>query len=585
MILNYQKRKNVELFRDLEKISLTDVQNYSPIYNRFFALNETTYNNINLNNQLYITNINQRGKHENIFRCKIKNIDNTTSKEKNVFFKLAPLIDPFKYLIGKYHLNNSIFTMPKINSTEGDEKILDVNNSAYVDGFFTFLMSKLLHSHKFLHAVDYYGSFLGIKNDFTLNVADDIDYLNNSKFFNENKGTMFKVDDYEHLIEQEIKKPKIIIKNDPLANYRLSAKSLNGDIFDDIFDETQRASIDVSSMSLFEVSGNVFENPKDTQMSLKSTSTCSSRTSYTNNEDSDSDNSEEDAEEDSDKNSGNEGHGDEGSDEGEEGSDEGEDSDEEEEEVINATLPKIPVQVIAMECCENTFDDLILNEELSKEEWFSAFMQIIMTLITYQKAFNFTHNDLHTNNIMYNKTTQKYIYYCYNKQHYKVPTFGRIFKIIDFGRSIYKFNKQTFCSDSFKAGEDASTQYNVEPYFNESKPRLEPNYSFDLCRLACSMFDFVVDDFEEINDLNKCDDPVKKIIAEWCTDDKGTNVLYKANGVERYPDFKLYKMIARCVHNHTPTAQLERPEFKAYTSFIGEINGQIINIDDIPSYI
>ena len=34
------------------------------------------------------------------------------------------------------------------------------------------------------------------------------------------------------------------------------------------------------------------------------------------------------------------------------------------------------------------------------------------------------------------------------------------------------------------------------------------------------------------------------------------NILYKKNGEERYPDFKLYKMIARTVHNHTPEAQL-----------------------------
>jgi len=54
-----------------------------------------------------------------------------------------------------------------------------------------------------------------------------------------------------------------------------------------------------------------------------------------------------------------------------------------------------------MESCENTFDDLILTNDLSSEEWFSALMQIIMILITYQKAFHFPHNDLHTNNVMY----------------------------------------------------------------------------------------------------------------------------------------------------------------------------------------
>jgi hypothetical protein len=44
-------------------------------------------------------------------------------------------------------------------------------------------------------------------------------------------------------------------------------------------------------------------------------------------------------------------------------------------------------------------------------------------------------------------------------------------------------------------------------------------------------------------------------------------------------------MIARCVHNHTPQAQLDRPEFDSFTKFKGEIPSDVINIDNIPSYI
>ena len=261
------------------------------------------------------------------------------------------------------------------------------------------------------------------------------------------------------------------------------------------------------------------------------------------------------------------------------------DSDEEDiEEVIEATIPHFPVQIICLENCENTFDDLILNNELTQEEWFSAFMQVIMILITYQKAFSFTHNDLHTNNVMYISTTKKYLYYRYKNKNYKVPTFGRIFKIIDFGRSIYKFKGILFCSDSFNNNGDAATQYNTEPFFNEKKPRLEPNFSFDICRLACSIFDYVVDDLQETKNLDLCD-PVKKLIIEWCLDDKGLNLLYKTNGDDRYPDFKLYKMIARCVHNHTPQAQLNRPEFMAYEYTSQNIPGEIIDIDKIPVYV
>ena len=41
---------------------------------------------------------------------------------------------------------------------------------------------------------------------------------------------------------------------------------------------------------------------------------------------------------------------------------------------------------------------------------------------------------------------------------------------------IYKYDGLTMC-DSFKPENDASTQYNTELYFNEDKPRLEPNMS------------------------------------------------------------------------------------------------------------
>jgi hypothetical protein len=62
-------------------------------------------------------------------------------------------------------------------------------------------------------------------------------------------------------------------------------------------------------------------------------------------------------------------------------------------------------------------------------------------------------------------------------------------------------------------------------------------------------------------------------------------MLYKTNGVDRYPDFKLYKMIARCVHGHTPQAQLERPEFKAFIQSKCDVPNELIDIDSIQSYV
>jgi len=77
------------------------------------------------------------------------------------------------------------------------------------------------------------------------------------------------------------------------------------------------------------------------------------------------------------------------------------------------------------------------------------------------------------------------------------------------------------------------------------------------------------------------------LLDELDIDEDGINKLYKNNGVERYPDFKLYKMIARYVHNHIPQAQLERKEFSKYIISNKTLpkNELIINIDELPSYI
>ena len=617
--VNYQKRKNTELFKSLEKPSslfLSKTQNYIPIYKRFLELNDTNYNNVNLNHKWYISSINDDDNNDDdsedcgcnkLYNCRIKNINNANkTKDKDIFFKMAPLLDPFKYLIGKYHNDDKILNLPSINSDERhcNSKLLDLNNSAYVDGLFLFLSSNLIYENNFQHGVDYYGSFLAIKNNFALNVCDDIDYLNNSEFFNKNKNVLFKVDDYEHLFQfknEDTKLKPLKIEHNLSVKSNISIKSFDNEVFEDMFSD------DNTIVNLEDLKGNYSEliditnsnltNDTDNKVTLKSNSTCSSRTSYTVDgetnpllgkvEQNDEQNYEQEADEleENELDEVNEKQSEEDDTKWEDASESNaaseSDDDSFEEEVINATIPQFPVQVICMEYCENTFDDLILSNDLKEEEWFSAFMQIIMILITYQKTFSFTHNDLHSNNVMYNHTDKKFIYYCYKKQIYKVPTFGRIYKIIDFGRSIYKFNGKLFCSDSFQIGNDAATQYNTEPYFNDKKPRLEPNFSFDLCRLACSIFDYVVDDMSEVRDLSKCD-PVQRLIVEWCHDDKGINMLYKNNGQDRYPDFKLYKMIARCVHNHTPQAQLERPEFKAYANFKGTVPNDVIDIDKIP---
>ena len=579
MQLNYEKRKNNELFRSFrsnDTMSIDEIQNYIPLYSRFFSLNAKNYDTINLNNKWHIDALYEKSReNDNIYKCRLQHHTTGATRKDTVFFKLAPLIDPFKYLLGKYDASDPcLYKLPILTaSTDVHPKMNDVNNSAYIDSFFSYLTSQLNDVHKIVHSVKYYGSFLAIKNDYKLNIADDIDYLSESDYFNQQKNVGFKVDDYSHLFSSQHQRVPLTIGDD----YGIIDVQ-------DINEQCEPESPCITLEDLKEMSFDVnMVGHKSDFASIRSSSTCSSRTSHTSLTKGDCD---------CDGECTGKCKKDEGvvSHEKCEGSEESESWETSSgvsvvsDFIINVTIPKFPVQVICMEKCDETLDDLLHRTEMSQAEWFSALMQIVMTLIIYQKAFNFTHNDLHSNNVMIVKTSIPFIYYVQGRKFYKVPTFGRIFKIIDFGRSIYKFGGHTFCSDSFQSGADAATQYNTEPYFNNKKPRLDPNFSFDICRLACSLFDYLISDMEDV-DEDKLD-PVAALIHEWCLDDKGVNILYKTNGEERYPDFKLYKMIARCVHNHTPLAQLERTTFQQYEILKKDVptNSPVVNIDNIPSW-
>lgn len=241
----------------------------------------------------------------------------------------------------------------------------------------------------------------------------------------------------------------------------------------------------------------------------------------------------------------------------------------------------VPSQVMLLEKCDGTIDSLIDDDDFSDAEMNAMFAQIVMTLAVYQKVYRFTHNDLHCNNIMYVKTDRPHLIYCVNKTYYKVPTYGRIYKIIDFGRAIYTFRGQLCMGDCYARGNVASNQYNCGPYQRDDKPVIEPNYSFDLCRFACSIFDCIIDEEDEVATV-KC--PLKRLVMRWCLDDAGKSVLYKRNEIERYPDFKLYKMIARIVHKHTPEAALKDAAFKKYVVTHASLNkkARILNVDRLP---
>jgi len=562
--ISYNKNNNKKLFSNLEEEGIIKVQNYLPIYDRFLLLNENNYNLVNLNHKYSIHDIIER-KTNNIFNITIKDSDKN-SYIKESFFKFSPLLDPVKYMVGKYRKvsKEKIMELPKLKDAKCSKKVSDKNNSAYTDGFFSYLSSILLNHYKFPHGLNFYGSFLGIQSKHSVNIIDDLEFLYNSDYFHENLNELFETEDInEELLEDDTRghRKKLVLEKG--ENIKLKCEELDAKIFKDIFDLTKENVEKHNSECKLELEIELDEDKE----SHKTNSTCSSRSSNTN-DDSDEELSGSDLESCSNSNMSQYS------------------STNKTMDFIKADIYDFPVNIICLEKMKNTLDSLMEvedeDDELTMDQWRSCLFQIIMTLVVYQKVFKFTHNDLHTNNIMYEETDRKFICYKYQDKYYKVPTYGKIFKIIDFGRAIYSHSGKVFCSDSFHSKGDANSQYNFEPYFNDKKPRLEPNYSFDLCRLGCSIFDYFFDDVIDVEDEV---DPIPLLVAEWCMDDKGKNILYKTNGEERYPDFKLYKMIARNVHKHTPDNQLEKNIFARFVVGKKKVKKMVIfNIDELPVY-
>ena len=646
----------------IKKLEATNVQNFLPIYSQFLNLNDKNYNSVVLNSRYEVMNVFDdeisSGEEPDPHYIIGEVIDTEPSQaagaaatnvranakhsliDKAIFIKFSPLLDPIKYLSGKYDVSDkTLLALPKYASkadtSDADchSKMLDCNNSAYVDGFFTFLSSKVMHAHKLCHGIEYYGAYVAHKHNFEVNITDDLDIFQECGFFKTNRGELYDMDAVSARLYEDILRYKY--DDDGFTggcagrnNNRLSGRAYKpklafvksrsndaGDaddvvIIPDAVDDKLHTLFDTQTLKPDVPTDDIVEAIVDTAIgttaatAYRSTSSRASTASSNSSRSSDSTTggdqgddtikvkvrgdadvaATDDNDDNNDDNNNNDGCDDDDNDNNDGCDDDDCDDDDDD---IYVQIKKFPVNMVLMEECTDTLDSLMEDGVIdSVDEWGSILMQVVMTLIAYQKMFWFTHNDLHTNNVMFIETDKEYLFYSYGGKRYRVPTFGKIFKIIDFGRAAYKFKTLTICSDSFHPKGDAATQYNFEPYMNNKKPRLEPNPSFDLCRLACSLYDYFIHDVARATELSNAN-PIIAIVAEWVRDDKGRNVLYKSSGAERYPDFKLYKMIARTVHRHVPSAQLSNPLFSKY-EFVGQISQKnkqnMMRIDDMPAY-
>ena len=255
-----------------------------------------------------------------------------------------------------------------------------------------------------------------------------------------------------------------------------------------------------------------------------------------------------------------------------------------------AILKNYPVQMTILERCDGTLDGLMEDEiadtatadmrETKEERWTAWIFQVIAGLAAAQQYYDCIHNDLHTNNVMWSGTGETHIYYHVmgavgGDRFYRVPTYGRLMKIIDFGRATFRApaaDNRMWFPDAYAPDAVAGGQYNCGPYYEQGRPKVTPNKSFDLCRLAVSVLDTLWDEMEDAKPRRvltreeghtqaETVSPLWNLMWLWLTDREGKNVLRRPDGSERYPHFDLYCAIARDVQNAVPAQQLTLPLF------------------------
>jgi thiamine kinase-like enzyme len=107
----------------------------------------------------------------------------------------------------------------------------------------------------------------------------------------------------------------------------------------------------------------------------------------------------------------------------------------------------------------------------------SICFQVLVALYALQSQFNIVHFDLHHKNVLLKKTSKTYIEYIIEGVHYKVPTYGYICKIIDFGMArIPKFLERENILDS-------GDYYNIPVLTQRAKVADQRRFAYSLLKV------------------------------------------------------------------------------------------------------
>lgn len=517
------------------------LQTFFPTLTKLYRINKHQANDVWFDSKWQINGIDISGTSGPCSLNLVLNKDcsgTNTRKQYPAYLKVTHLLDPVRWMKGKYSL-------PKQNGlpwhnktwTQAWTKLQDPCNQAYVETVASYALGRLRDEGISPHFNEFYGAFCARADIYRFNMTEEFGSFRNARWFwNGQKKGLYKM----HIIDLSggkdnkendfLKEPSILNSDDESSSQDTVESIVEKDDDDvEIIDE-EIIIQDIDSLHSDEMSEVSFANDfeSSSQESLPF----------------------------------------------------------EELYKIYSELNDFPVMLIAIERNSGTMDELLDNiNEIGanpgtpewETRWSAWLFQVITGLIVAQKIFGFTHNDLHTNNIVWTPTKEEYMYYTLTSGAiFKVPTFGKLFRIIDFGRAIFSINQKQYISDDFCEGNDADGQYSFDSINSNSLVKIHPNPSFDLSRLAVSLFQSLFpeppEDLENGAVLS-CEDGITinetvsalfNCVWSWMLDDDGLNVLINSDGSERFPDFDLYKHIAAYVHGAVPSQQLKHPAFDRF---------------------
>ena len=460
------------------------------------------------------------------------------------FCKITHLLDAYKMIQGDYPMSqHPALPSPGRKSAKVYSKIHDPHNQAYVDTVACYMLSKFREADHSPHFSLFYGAYLAIAKDYYYNITEDFPELRFENWFWRKKSQgLFRLVGFQG--------PRVLDVNDPLMEKpeTLSEGSFNS-----------TSSSRTNSISELNNSGSISVDESESlhSASIKTRSSDTSSRSTNSNADT-------------------------------EISDSSYESDElGKDYAFYAAISEFPTMIMYLESNKATMDSLLeedcpdMNVKVGTKEWESQWtawlFQVIAALCQIQSLWAMTHNDLHSNNILWTPTDKEFLYYeCRDGRMWRVPTYGKLFRIIDFGRAIYTHNSVLCISDDYWPENEAGSQYNFGPLYNPKEPRVYPNPSFDLCRLSVSIIEALFLEIpadkeggkilsSEIDRVqNETVSELFNMMWEWLIDDDGRNVLWDIGQSERYPGFDLYRIIAQKVKNAIPYQQLNNPIFAAF---------------------